>query len=346
MMKCDRRRYEANREERSWPRFWFDILHVCPSGPTLFDVDPPLAPWNPELSSRASARSFNPGKTPRYLFRVFDRRSPGLNNETTMASQASKDEDPDSRVDILSLDNMEAASLLHQHLNKQCHSVISSDNLVSWTTSLLFALQYAIWRHRHHGSSPGSIFICVVDTAKFPRGQFMQDKRLIRKFKDTASNEAQDFFHFRMGREDYYNGEYLSQGSLRYSGRGYSISLERLENSGLYELYPEFREPEGFHAWTNRVRDLRSQWQSVQLLHQEYFDRAARLATNCFKGIGGIEIALMLVCFKARKLTDTASNGTPWAPNPPPPPPLACSLSAHMRYRCNSVWHTRMGEKT
>lgn len=45
------------------------------------------------------------------------------------------------------------------------------DNLVSWTSSLLFALQYVFYRHysSKDGSSLDTIDLCVVDTLLFLR---------------------------------------------------------------------------------------------------------------------------------------------------------------------------------
>lgn len=309
--KCDRRLYEAHREEESWTRYWLGVLQACPSGPTLFDIDQPLNPWTPEMSGRAPSTSFELGETPRFLFRIFDKKSAGLNNKTIIASQASFKGDPGSRVDILSLNSSEAADLLHRHLDQMPYGAADdSDNLVSWTTSFLFAIQYAIWRQHQHGIAQKFIFLCVIDTEKFPRGQFVQDLRLIQAYKHDASDKAKQFFKLRTDRLEYYNGEFLSQGSLRHSGRGCVVSLEALINSGLYGLYPEFTDPEGFYKWTKRVMTLRQQWGFEKPLRREDLDKAARIAKDSFGDFGGIEMVLMLVCFKARTLTSAALNRT------------------------------------
>lgn len=299
-------RYAADCRSSSWPGYWTRVLNACPSGPTLFNV--PRAMWAPETCSPRPVSSSYQEETPRYLFRTFDGRSSGLNNETIIASQASKEKMPNSRVDFLSLDMTTKAELLHRHLDRRPYSrATSSYNLVSWTTSLLFVIQCAVWRHRTSKNSPGldSIFICAVDTEKFPRGQFAQDKQMIRTCKDAASSEAQSFFDFRMNRPEYYNGEYLSQGSLNYSGRGRVVSLRTLMESGLLYMYPEFDETRG---WTNGVRALRQRWSSEEPLSREDLERAVRIAKTCFGDFGGIEIPLMLVCFKARELSNSASN--------------------------------------
>jgi hypothetical protein len=42
------------------------------------------------------------------------------------------------------------------------------------------------------------------------------------------------------------------------------VSLENLEDSGLYDLYPEFANVQGIEKWTNRVLELRQGWSIEQ----------------------------------------------------------------------------------
>lgn len=81
----------------------------------------------------------------------------------------------------------------------------------SWTSSLLFAIQYAIYRCDRFRLSPSDVSICVLDPADFPRGQFMRDMTLIRAYREHIVSE---FFDFRLNRDDYNNGEHLSQGRV------------------------------------------------------------------------------------------------------------------------------------
>jgi hypothetical protein len=170
-----------------------------------------------------------------------------------------------SRTDILALKEEKAATLLHAHLTKSCFGGEDSDNLMSWTSSLLFAIQYAIWRLNIGRHSASDIKICVVCTDDFPPGQFMRDVPLLEAYRSTAQrldSEIPRFFDFRLGSEDYYNGEYLSQGAVNISKRSCVVSLQQLIDAGLYRLYPEFEDADGKTKWAKRVRDFATdgQW--------------------------------------------------------------------------------------
>lgn len=90
----------------------------------------------------------------------------------------------------------------------------------------------------------------------------MRDTTLLEAYRaaaEEAGGSVSQFFQFRLNRNQYYNGEYLSQGKLDHAGRSCMISLEQLIRAGLYQLYPEFNDEAGRNEWTNRVRDLRQE---------------------------------------------------------------------------------------
>lgn len=115
-------------------------------------------------------------------------------------------------VDILAMEQDQAANMLGMHLDSRCPGKSHSDNLISWTSSLLFAIQYAIFRGWRDSRSPSEVMICVIETAKFPQAQFARDTWLIEAHQSESSTNlaAQDFFRFRLERDEYYNREYLS----------------------------------------------------------------------------------------------------------------------------------------
>ncbi|KAF2650060.1 hypothetical protein K491DRAFT_732603 [Lophiostoma macrostomum CBS 122681] len=250
----DQRRSKIRDKDRQcWVNFWVEVLHNAPDGPTLFY--PPAAP---------SIKAPKVMAVPKYLFRTFDDGSSGHNDEKLIASIASMNASQDrSRTDILSLGTEETTKLLYAHLYKSCFGGDDSDNLMSWTSSLLFAVQYAIWRQTIDRRTPSNIKICMVCTNDFPDGQFMRDVPLLEAYRPTAvrlDDKIRGFFDFRLRNEDYYNGEYLSQGAVNISNRSCVVSLQQLINAGLYQLYPEFEEAEGTRTWAKRVRDLRQRW--------------------------------------------------------------------------------------
>lgn len=285
------RRSDARRKDRqSWPEFWITVLNNAPGGPTLFY--PPAG---------LHMESLHLDALPRYLFRTFDEASSGRNDARVIASKASiVGPQESSRTDLLALQQRRATELLHEHLNKSCFSGKGSDNLMSWTSSLLFAVQYAIWRARFRRN----IKICIVDTRNFPKGQFAQDLWLLRAYHGTAKQiggDIEKFFHFRLENKDFYNGEYLSQGKLNHAGRSCVISLDHLLDAGLLQLYPEFGDARGREKWTKRVRELRQNWSAEQGTTDQEIQLAFEVADKCLAEFDSSEIAFILLTFKNRK---------------------------------------------
>ncbi|KAF2002383.1 hypothetical protein P154DRAFT_521178 [Amniculicola lignicola CBS 123094] len=188
------------------------VLNRSPAGPTLF-----------YLPASFGFKQLNFDYTPQYLFRIFDKDSSGRNDGTVITSKASITGSQESgRTDLLTLEEQKATELLHVHLNKPCFSGEESGNLKPWASSLLFAIQYTVWRGRVGNRPLFNIQICVVDTTNFPRGQFVQHLWLINSYYTTAKqlgNSAQGFFDSRPEKEDFYNGEYLSQRVVNHKGR-------------------------------------------------------------------------------------------------------------------------------
>ena len=78
------------------------------------------------------------------------------------------------------------------------------DNLVSWTSSLLFAFQYIFYRHNHSRdrSSLDGIDLCIVDTATFPDGGFLPDMDLIHRRKPAGlGGSPEAFYHIKADRQ-------------------------------------------------------------------------------------------------------------------------------------------------
>ncbi|KIW22040.1 uncharacterized protein PV07_12558 [Cladophialophora immunda] len=311
------RRFDARSKDRqSWPDFWITVLTKVPHGPTLFY--PPAS---------LCMQSLNLDAEPPYLFRTFDEVSSGRNDDSVVASTASVFSPQDSsRTDLLGLERHRATELLHQHLTKSCFHGKVSDNLMSWSSSLLFTVQYAIWRARIRKCPRSDIKICIVDTRKFPKGQFVQDLWLIRAYYATAADiggETQRFFRFRLENENFYNGEYLSQGEVNHGGRSCVISLKQLLDAGLSQLYPEFEEPRGSEKWPHRVMELRQSWSAEQVTTDREIQLAFGVARKCFAEFEPSEIAPILLTFKNRnslsglKPADQFDNQRPkWADKP------------------------------
>lgn len=300
--RAERRREKSKREEQSWVDFWVLVLDRCPGGPTLFY---PRASRQVKLLKSANT------DVPQYLFRTFDGKSSGVNDDNVIASMTTVSTSPGhSRIDLLSLPSDKATDMLHKHLNKSCCDGEDSDNLMSWTSSLLFAIQYAIFRCNKFGCDPADIKICAIDTRKFPHGQFARDMWLLQAYRQTAievGGHTQNFFRFRLDDERYHNGEYLSQGSVSHAGRSCVVSLKNLEESGLYDLYPEFADIQGKIKWTNRVLELRQGWSVEQRTTPQEIQLASMVTRKCFTNMEGMDMVLILLSFKARKIRGKVS---------------------------------------
>ncbi|KXH34812.1 hypothetical protein CSAL01_00393 [Colletotrichum salicis] len=107
----------------------------------------------PKRSSSGRVR-FTPGpsqvdatsalkKIPRYLFRVHTPSTSGETSLESVVSRAALCGHCRAERDIFSIPPGEAAEMLNCHLRGWARD---GDNLMSWTSSLLFALQYALYR--------------------------------------------------------------------------------------------------------------------------------------------------------------------------------------------------------
>jgi hypothetical protein len=146
----------------------------------------------------------------------------------------------------------------------------------------------------------------MVDTHKFPQGQFVRDIQLIETYLPTARNcghEIRSFFFFRPEKTDYYNGEYLSQGVLNHAGRSSVADFKQLENAGLYQLYPQFKDVAGRYQWTNRVRDLRQEWSEEHTTTYNDVPCALKIARKCFPNFDEHDVACILLAFKCHELS-------------------------------------------
>ncbi|KAI0879042.1 hypothetical protein GGS24DRAFT_515210 [Hypoxylon argillaceum] len=296
------------REKGSWVGFWVEVLRRSPGGPTLF--------YPPEsCTSIPSGDKFV--DAPPYLFRVFDQRSAGKSNNDVIASQMSISEElrEQSRIDMLSLDARLATERFHSHIHaeKLFDRRDDSENLMSWTSSLLFALQYAIFRSSSKISNVTTrdVQICAVETKRFPPGQFVSDMWLLPIYHQTAQEiggETESFLKFRYNNEEYYNGEYFSQGLVDHSGRSCVVSLEALIHSGLYDLYPQLNDRYGKYKWSKRVLELREVWDKQQRTMRQEMEQAVSIAKT-FSEPAELDIALILLTFKNRQYNSMISGG-------------------------------------
>ncbi|KAI0006979.1 hypothetical protein F4779DRAFT_537533 [Xylariaceae sp. FL0662B] len=193
---------------------------------------------------------------PRYLFRVFALNSDGATNRFWTKSKAARHGHANGRVDILTKGNNEAADMLNGHLR---WSSGDGDNLVSWTSSLLFALQYMFYLNTESRDRPplNAIFLCVIDTTNFPKGVFLRDIDLIDAYA-SFNEDLEDFKALRSRKRyafsgSFYFGEYLSQGALKIENECQIVSAQDLVDKGLKSMQPQLGPP----GWPYKVIEIR-----------------------------------------------------------------------------------------
>ncbi|KAK1948797.1 hypothetical protein LY78DRAFT_708518 [Colletotrichum sublineola] len=154
-------------------------------------------PFCPPEDVKRTLKSLN--DTPRYLFRVFTPNSSGITDRSWTKAMDARHRAVDHQIDLFARANKrQVADMIYTHLNWYEND---SDNLVSWTSSLLFVLVYIFYLRANirNGSAFENISLCIMDTTCFPTGSF----ETLRSKKHSSW-----LGHF-------YFGEYLSQGALR-----------------------------------------------------------------------------------------------------------------------------------
>lgn len=185
--------------------------------------------------------------TPRYLFRVFSKDSAGENSSEWMKSV---DAQKGNFTDIFKRDNASAVALtLNEHLMWWKKS--DGDPFISWTTSLLFAIQYAIFKCKKEKVKLNTIYLCIIDTTLFPNGVFVKDLDLIEEFEDKVpdyliNKRLSNIRQLRNKKHKelpgiYYFGEYLSQGQTNINGRSCTVPCDKIINNHLFAMMPQFK---------------------------------------------------------------------------------------------------------
>ncbi|KAL7940626.1 hypothetical protein V8C42DRAFT_356130 [Trichoderma barbatum] len=215
-----------------------------------------------------------------------------------------------SRVDIFARgDNEQVASMLNTHLRWWKSP---EDNLLSWTSSLLFALVYIFHLHANSTDGPAfdDIFLCTIDTTMFPKAVFLRDMDLIQVY--LSFNTSLNGFNGLRSRRDWYLGEYLSQGALKIEGKCQIVSTQAMIDQGLYDLRSEFEEFAHWELcqkppWANTVVSIRKDLYQIECpeMSQEKLRGAVSIA-QLFGPHWTLPVAANLVALLPRPKEDVA----------------------------------------
>ena len=269
-------------------------------------------PFQPDPSQLDQMPLFGQNDVPRYLFRVYSPSTAGQTTDSYVTPPASTCGRAEKTRDIFRLPPAEAAIRLNEHL-RWWPSHESKCNLMSWTSSLLFALQYGLYRHNTDHDKPelSEISLLILDTRRFPIGTFIKDMEIMEVFAQytdfNQTKDLDDFFQFRKSDRGYYFGEYLTQGRINIRRRCIVTNMQRLIDAGLFELRPELKDNSRWGEWANRVVDLRKLFKASQdtptATHTEV-RKAITVAGACFGNGWDIPVAIMLLALKRRQTKD------------------------------------------
>ena len=230
---------------------------------------------------------------PRFLFRVYTPWSDGFTDEGQASSRDVISGEHGSYEDVFATQTPTAtAHLIADHLWWTREE--RSDNLVSWSSSMLFLIRYMFYRHydSNDGSSLRDIHLLVIDTEKFRAHVFIRDSDLISAFEEfdvRKENGLKRMADLRTNTKHYF-GEYLSQGSLRISGKCRTVSAQTMIDRGLLDLHSVFREAyEGKcqGQWVmpvHNVRDTIKATPKSSLASPELLDKAFEIAFEFGEG--------------------------------------------------------------
>ncbi|KAF4435898.1 hypothetical protein F53441_13406 [Fusarium austroafricanum] len=249
--------------------------------------------------------NFSFGLTPSYLFRLYTPNSAGYTDVNHVASPACCIEDPsqkdtegyDCNMDLLQLPPVQAAKRLSAHLEWKCQNGRPC-NLMSWSSSLLFLLQYGLYRHTIDFERPAlsDIHLIMIDTRDFPRQTFLRDLDAMNHFKGYCS-ELDARREGRLG--CWYFGEYLTQGNLHILGKSSRVSMQQLIDLGLFTVCPDLNKPEKkWDRWAFSVLDIRRKLRQPHVLYQQKMRTAMAMAQVSIEDRFIIPLSLMLIALQ------------------------------------------------
>ncbi|KAJ2897755.1 uncharacterized protein MKZ38_004378 [Zalerion maritima] len=244
---------------------------------------------------------------PTYLFRLYAPCTAGTTTTTEVISPA-WGQVGNHKKDLFRLPPEEAASRLYDHLR---WVVRHEDrcNLMSWSSSLLFVLQYGLYRYRtdHDKPSLSEIHLLMLDTRQFPEGTFLRDLEAIDEFQKHSADLA-GIKTWRMS--DKYFGEYLTQGRLNVDGQCSQTSMQQLIDMGLFTLCPALGITGEWTRWAIPVVNIRNDFDGPAISIDRKNVRSAITMAQAYLGDRlALPFAVMLLSLQHRQHDDETILG-------------------------------------
>lgn len=278
-------------------------------------------PFQPDSLQLRQMPLFERNDIPRYLFRISGPQTAGQTTASCVIPPALVSGQIEEMQDIFKLQPMESANRLNEHLQwRSAHE--RRCNLMSWTSSLLFALQYGLYRFQTDCDEVdlSQVLLFVLDTRDFPSGTFVKDVEIINVFASYSNGSKLKNLKtllklregkVRDGRARYF-GEYLTQGRLIISGKSVSTNMQNLINVGLFKLEPRLEDRSKWEKLADTVLCLREPFDALQdapmATHGEV-RKAVSIAGACFGGYWDLPLTMMLLALKPRQTNDPVITG-------------------------------------
>ena len=266
---------------------------------------PEVLLFSPNSSQQSILKSFD--NIPKYLFRLSAPSTVGKTTTVEVTSPAWRR--GKNKEDLFSLPPEESATRLNAHLRWDSHHERQC-NLMSWSSSLLFLLQYGLYRHKNDFDNPSysDIHLLVIDTRQFPKGTFIRDLEVIEEFHKfhtpQMSSESLAIVHGWRASKLYF-GEYLTQGRLHIDGKCSQTSMQRLIDLGLFTLCPPLEDDEPSKKWAKAVLEIRNGFEvAVKDTDKKSVRIAITMAQACFGTRWSLPLAVMLLSLQRRQYDD------------------------------------------
>lgn len=186
-------------------------------------------------------------ESPSYLWRVYANDTKGFNSASNFASAAAINGTGHPRMTAIPY--QECRTMLTKHLS---WADIEDSEFISWTSSLLYAIQYAVRKTKNLQnaravSKEWDIKICLLNNRVANVSTYAASD-LIEVYDLPSEGECHP---------EYHTNEYITHGHIFFDECASVVSLERLRAAGLFELVPELDEEGKKHQLYLRVHELR-----------------------------------------------------------------------------------------
>lgn len=251
--------------------------------------------FHPNPSHQQHTPLFNRNFTPRYLYHLVVHQMTGPTTTSNVIPPTSTQ----PQTDIFHLLTQEAATLLFNHLCGKENRL----NLTSWTSSLVFTLQYTLYHYQKDGNNLNQVQLIILDTTLFPKGTFMQDMEIMHSLTQ-GDEHLQTFIKFQESK--YYFSKYISQGRLQ--DQCVCTSMQKMIDLSLFQLQPLLADHTKWQQLPKEVLAFHEQFTCRKPLPtpDAHMEIAVNIARQCFGAQWTVSMTIMLLALLPCEVNDMA----------------------------------------